>query len=141
MDPVLPIDEDLTGQIHGVFIGYVRSIRLFNESAKFGLTVPFATGTWDVFTLGQDSARQQTGLGDIALRFAYNFSGSPAIKPEEFSNYKQKVISGISFQVILPTGAYDNTKLINLGSNRIRFRTVVGTSIKHEHGFMSFTLH
>lgn len=130
MDPVLPIDEDLTGQIHGGFIGYVRSIRLFNESAKFGLTVPFATGTWDVFTLGQDSARQQTGLGDIALRFAYNFSGSPAIKPEEFSNYKQKVISGISFQVILPTGAYDNTKLINLGSNRIRFRTVAGVSIK-----------
>lgn len=141
LDPAIPIDDDLTGKLHGGFIGYVRSIRLFNASGKFGLSVPFASGNWNVATQGSDSTRHQTGLGDIALRFAYNFSGSPAIKPEEFSNYKQKVISGISFQVILPTGAYDNTKLINLGSNRIRFRTVAGTSIKHEHGFMSFTLH
>jgi hypothetical protein len=131
LDPAQPIDDDLTGQIHGGFIGYVRSLRLFNESGKFGLTVPFASGNWNVSTQGSDSTRHQTGLGDIGLRFSYNFTGSPAIKPEEFSNYKQKVISGMSFQVILPTGAYDNSKLINLGSNRIRFRTVVGTSIKH----------
>jgi hypothetical protein len=130
LDPAQPIDDDLTGQIHGGFIGYVRSLRLFNESGKFGLTVPFASGNWNVATQGSDSTRSQTGLGDIGLRFSYNFTGSPAIKPEEFSTYQQNIISGISFQVILPTGAYDNSKLINLGSNRIRFRTVVGISMK-----------
>lgn len=130
LDPAIPMDNDLTGKIHGGFIGYLRSIKLFNESGKFGISVPFASGNWNVTTQGTDSIRHQTGLGDIGLRFSYNFIGSPAIKAEDYSNYQQNLISGMSFQMIIPTGTYDNTKLINIGSNRTRFRTVFGISKK-----------
>ena len=130
VDPSLPVDEDLTGKVHGTFIGYVRSIRIFKESGKVGLVIPYASGNWDVITNGADSGRQQNGLGDIGLRLSYNFTGSPAMRAEEYRNYKQNIISGVSLQMFLPTGAYDNNRLINIGSNRFRFRTVLGASKK-----------
>ena len=35
-------------------------------------------------------------------------------------------MSGISFQVILPTGKYDSSELVNIGSNRLGFRSQWG---------------
>ena len=36
----------------------------------------------------------------------------------EFQNYKPKNVSGLSVQIIVPTGNYDPGELINVGSNR-----------------------
>jgi hypothetical protein len=36
----------------------------------------------------------------------------------EFQNYKPKNVSGLSVQIVAPTGKYDPEELINLGSNR-----------------------
>ncbi len=132
MDPTLPLDgEIVNGRVHSGFVGYVRSLKVFRESGKFSMVLPFASGDWDAVTDdGQDTTRSQSGMGDMSIRFSFNLTGSPALKAQEYAQFQQNVITGISFQLFLPTGAYEEDRLINIGSNRVRFRTVFGVSKK-----------
>jgi hypothetical protein len=47
---------------------------------------------------------------------------------KEFMNYKQDLIVGVSLQVSAPLGQYDDSKLLNLGTNRWSFRPELGIS-------------
>ena len=118
LDPALPI-EDLNSTIHSGLLAYVRSIKFFDLSAKVDAAVPYVIGDWQgSVDDGQKGFRTQNGFGDLRLRFSFNFLGSKAMDITEFQNYKPKNVSGISLQVIVPTGNYDPGELINLGSNR-----------------------
>jgi len=44
----------------------------------------------------------------------------------DFENYKPENVSGISVQIIVPTGDYNANELINIGSNRWAFKTQWG---------------
>jgi hypothetical protein len=54
--------------------------------------------------------------------------GAPALSVKNFANYKQDLIVGVSLQVSVPLGQYDDSKLINLGSNRWSFKPELGIS-------------
>lgn len=127
LDPALPV-EDLQGHVHAGAFGYVRSLKVFKQSGKLAFVLPIASGDWEGKLDGVDTTRQQSGLGDFSIRFSYNTSGSPALRMEEYAGFQQNIITGISAQMYIPTGAYDNTKIINIGSNRFRFRFVYGIS-------------
>ena len=70
----------------------------------------------------------RSGLADSVYRFSVNLKGGPAMTPQEFSKWKQKLLLGASLKVIAPTGQYDPTKLINWGSNRWSFKPEFGYS-------------
>ena len=117
LDPALPI-EDLNSNIHSGLLAYVRAIRFMNLSAKIDAIIPYVMGDWTGNVNDQSGFRTQNGFGDLRLRFSFNFLGSKAMDISEFENYKPENVSGISIQVIAPTGDYDPSELINLGSNR-----------------------
>jgi len=117
LDPALPI-EDLNSNIHGGLLAYVRSIRFFDLSAKVDAVIPYVMGDWQGRIDEQSGFRTQNGFGDLRLRFSVNFIGSKAMTISEFQNYKPKNVSGLSVQIVVPTGKYDPEELINLGSNR-----------------------
>jgi len=117
LDPALPI-KDLNSNIHSAVLGYVRSISFFNLSAKVDAVVPYVLGDWEGNVDGNSGFRTINGFGDLRLRFSFNFLGSKAMNIAEFQNYKPKDVSGISIQLIAPTGNYDPGELVNLGSNR-----------------------
>jgi len=117
MDPALPI-EDLNSNIHSGLLGYVRSIRFFDLSAKVDMVIPYVLGDWQGSIDDNSGFRTQNGFGDLRLRFSFNFLGSKAMNIAEFKNYKPENVSGISIQIIVPTGSYDPEELINIGSNR-----------------------
>lgn len=127
LDPAVPI-EDLKGKVHSAIGAYARSINVFGLSGKFDVVAPYAIGDWEGKLSGTDTSISRSGMGDIRLRFSFNFLGAPALKMSEFASYKQNNISGFSVQVIAPTGQYDPDKLINLGSNRWVFRPQWGFS-------------
>jgi hypothetical protein len=52
---------------------------------------------------------------------------------EEFRNWRQKTIIGVSLKVVAPTGQYDSAKLINYGSNRWSFKPEVALSRRRGH--------
>ena len=117
LDPTIPI-EDLKANLHTFVGAYVRSIKLFGLSGKADVIVPVAFGDWDGYFNGVDTTRSTGGVGDIRFRLSVNFLGAPALSKVDFPGYTPTKISGLSLQVITPTGQYDPDRLINLGSNR-----------------------
>jgi len=47
---------------------------------------------------------------------------------KEFTKYKQDLIIGASLQVSVPSGHYDSSRLVNIGTNRWSFKPEVGVS-------------
>jgi hypothetical protein len=97
-------------------------------SAKADAIVPFAFGDWEGTLAGQDTSRSATGFGDPAVRLSVNFVGAPALEMPRFMTYRQGTVVGASLRVVAPLGQYDETKLINLGTNRWTFVPRVGVS-------------
>jgi len=127
LDPTLPI-EGLNTNLHTPVIGYVRSINFFGLSAKVNAVIPFVLGDWSGDLEGSQEDVRLNGMGDLRVRFSFNFLNSPAMKPEAFSTYKKDVISGVSLQIVVPTGQYNPEELLNLGSNRWVFKPQWGFS-------------
>ncbi|MCL7972862.1 MAG: transporter [marine benthic group bacterium] len=127
LDPAVPL-EDGTGKVHSLLGAYVRTFSFFGMSAKADAIVPFAFGDWEGRLAGQDTSRSATGFGDPAVRLSVNFVGAPALEMPRFMAFRQGTVVGASLRVIAPLGQYDESKIINLGTNRWTFVPRVGVS-------------
>ncbi len=116
------LDVDLTA------FAYARVFSFFDKCAKFDLIIPTShikgTVTQDGIKLPRDIA----GLGDIKARISVNIFGSPALSLSEFSNYNPDTIIGLSLQTTVPTGQYNESKLINIGTNTWAIKSGIGIS-------------
>ena len=136
LDPSLPI-EGLESTLQIIALRYVRTLDFFGLSSKVKVVLPLADGHWEgILTdvlpgTGLEPGfrtRDETGSGDARLTWEVNFFGAPALGLREFGSYRQRTIIGASIQVIVPTGQYDEERLINLGSNRWALRPQIGIS-------------
>jgi len=127
LDPSVPV-KDVKVQIHSTFLAYSRSLDVFGKSGNFALVVPYAwlSGTGTV--RAQERSRHVSGFSDPAVRLSVNLYGAPALSLQEFKNYRQDTIVGVSLLATMPLGQYDSTKLANIGSNRWSFKPEVGIS-------------
>ena len=132
LDPSIPL-EDGTGKVHSLIAAYVRTFSFLGMSAKADAIVPFAFGDWEGRLAGQDTSRSASGMGDPAVRLSVNFVGAPALEMPRFMTYRQGTVVGASLRISMPLGQYDNTKLINLGTNRWTFAPRVGVSQRAGH--------
>jgi hypothetical protein len=126
-DKTIPI-ENATADIHSFNAAYSRSIGVFGMAGRADVALPFVTGDWegDVHQVGQTASR--SGLGDPIFRVALFVVGAPALKPEEFAEFKPKTIVGATLRLRVPLGQYDPNKIVNLGSNRWVFSPQLGVS-------------
>lgn len=127
LDPALPI-EGFETKLHTSVFGYVRSINFFGLSAKIDALIPIVNGDWQGVIEGSAEQVKLDGIGDLRVRFSFNFLNSHAMSPSEFVNYKPNNISGFSIQVTVPTGQYSPDEFVNLGSNRWVFKPQWGFS-------------
>ena len=109
-------------------LAYVRSFDLWGQSAKFDVIVPVSSFAAQGSLNGQPREREMSGLGDPRFRVSVNLFGAPALSAKDFASYRQDLIVGVSLQVSAPLGQYDDSKLLNLGSNRWSFRPELGIS-------------
>lgn len=126
-DPAGPIENaELT--VWSPVLGYARTLDVAGKSGKFDVVVPygFLSGTADV--AGEPREREVSGFWDPKLRFSMNFFGAPALAAQEFARYRQDWIIGMSVQVGLPLGQYDDTRVVNLGSHRWSIKPELGVS-------------
>jgi hypothetical protein len=126
-DPSLPI-TDVQARIDLYVVGYARTFALGGHTASLGLAVPFAQA--DVSGNVFESARevQRAGIGDVRLRLALNFLGNPALTSQEFAQRIPTTVAGASLSVVVPTGQYESSRLVNVGSNRWAFKPEIGIS-------------
>jgi len=120
--------SDAKGTYHVSIFSYYHSFGLFGRSANIVAALPYAIGNFQGTASGVEQHLYRSGLADSVYRFSINLKGGPAMPPQEFVKWQQKVLLGAGLKVIAPTGQYDPTKLINWGTNRWSFKPELGYS-------------
>lgn len=126
-DPALPL-ENTEAKLNTLVFGYLRSIKLFGKAGKIDVLVPYGFGNWTGVYQGIDSATSRSGFADMRIRLSIDLTGAPAMSISEYASYKPNVITGFSIELYPPTGQYFPDRLINLGTNRWRFKPQYGFS-------------
>lgn len=109
-------------------IAYARVLDLWGKSAKFDVGIPYSDLSGTANYAGQPIEREVSGFGDPTFRLSVNLYGAPALSLKEFAGFEQHLIVGVSLRVFAPLGQYDDTKVVNLGTNRWSFKPEVGVS-------------
>jgi hypothetical protein len=126
-DPSIPI-QNASGRISSGLFTYYRTLDLFGRSANASITFPYSVGHFRGTVLGTEEEIYRSGLGGLTGRFSMNLYGAPAMTPEEYMKWTQRLLVGASLLVTAPTGQYNPARLINIANNRWAFKPEVGLS-------------
>ena len=126
-DPAVPFsNEDLNTS--NALLAYARVLDLWGKSAKLDVIVPFTWLSGSAEFAGESVERSVRGFGDGRARLSVNFHGAPALSLKEYAGYRQDLIVGASLQVSVPSGQYDDERLVNIGAHRWWFKPELGVS-------------
>jgi hypothetical protein len=109
-------------------LAYGRVLDFWGKSAKLNIIVPYSNLSGTAEFAGQTVPRDVSGFADPLFKLSVNLYGAPALSLKEFAAYEQDLIVGASLRVTAPLGQYDDTKVVNLGTNRWSFKPEVGVS-------------
>lgn len=126
-DPSIAL-ENAELEIDGAIVGYARILDIAGRSAKLDAAIGDVCLDGSADFQGQRVARSVCGATDARMRLSVNFLGAPALSAAEFGEYRQDLVVGASFFVSAPVGQYDETRLVNIGTNRWAARAEVGMS-------------
>ena len=126
-DPSIPL-EDADLRTNSATVAWARSLGVRGRSAKVDVILPYTWLSGQALFEGAVRQRDVSGFADPRFRYSVNLHGAPALSLEEFPGYKQDVIVGASLQVSVPVGQYDDTRLVNIGTNRWAFKPELGVS-------------
>jgi hypothetical protein len=127
-DPTLPF-KDVKAGINGVVLGVGTTFGLFGKLALVSALLPYSWGEISGEVAEEARSITRAGLADARLKLSVNLLGNPAMRLGEFVKVRPRTIVGTSLTVVAPSGEYDRTKLINLGTNRWAFKPEVGVSV------------
>ena len=126
-DATSPI-QNVHARVYSAAPYYGRTFSLFRRLASVTLVTPFAQATAHGDVQEVSRSIDRSGLLDPQVRFAVNFTGGPALTPQEFFRHKPETSLGASITITAPFGQYDPAKLINLGTNRWACKPELGLS-------------
>jgi hypothetical protein len=126
-NPSLPLTNSHV-TTSSALLGYGHVFDLWGQSAKVNVVAPYSWLGGNAVFAGQPVQRSVNGLTDTSVRLSVNIYGAPAMDLQEFRNYQQDLILGASLNVTAPTGQYDGSRLVNLGTNRWSIRPELGAS-------------
>lgn len=136
-----PVDTNLVA-LYGIFLdsnktfdsGTVFSdgdLNLNMAAAQYTRTFAVGGNTSALFVVlpaGEVSGRiskgpfspntSSSGMGDMLIGGVLGLVGSPALDLQEYMTYKPEVSLGLLTKFGLPTGAYDSSDALNMGTNR-----------------------
>jgi len=128
----LPI-TGATGRLNMPSVTLTRSLSFFGRSANVAATLAYGVGTFKGTVAEAELSAHRSGLFDSVFRLSLNLKGAPAMTLSEMRQWQQGTLLGVSLKVVAPTGQYDPTKLINLGSNRWSIKPELGLSRRLGH--------
>jgi hypothetical protein len=124
---------DASARLHMPLVALYHSLSFIGRSANVTATLPYGVGDFKGTAFGTETSVHRSGLFDSVFRLSVNLKGAPAMTLGEIRQWQQKTLIGASLKVVAPTGQYDPTKLINLGSNRWSFKPELGLSRRWGH--------
>jgi len=130
-DPVLEL-EDVEMELDTWAAKYIRTFEFLDKSARVDITQGYQKAKWKGLLDGAPASTDRKGLSDTFVRLAVNLYGAPPLQGKDFADYRAErdtdTIVGVGLAVRLPTGDYQDEKLLNLGGNRFVFRPQLGVS-------------
>jgi len=125
--PSVPLrDIEITMKV--VVAAYVRSLDFRGKAGKvdalWGRACQKGSGYVNEVLIRGD----RCGTLDPSMRLTYLFYGAPSMDMQTFRNTPQSRVIGMSLQVNMPLGDYNNENLINTGSNRWTIKPEIGIS-------------
>jgi len=126
-DPSLPL-VGVDSRINLTQFSYLKTINLAGRTANVQFSVPYSWGTTEGVVDGVDRSRYIAGWADARARLSVNLLGAPTMGPAEFYQLRAnpRPIVGASLLVSVPTGVYEEERLINVGTNRWAIKPAVG---------------
>ena len=129
LDPVLEVEEG-TIELDSLIATYIRTFNWSGKTARVDVHLPLQSARWQGLLAGEPASVEREGMGDPRIRVSVNFLGAPALKGQDFRNYRASntttTIAGAALAISLPLGQYYEDKLLNLGSNRFIIRPQIG---------------
>jgi hypothetical protein len=127
VDPTVPLTN---AQIRtdSAIVAYARTLDAWGRSAKFDVIAAATSLSGRAEVAGELREREVSGLTDTRVRYTLNLIGAPAMSAREFVRYRQDLNIGASLQVGVPTGQYDASRLVNIGTHRWSFKGELGIS-------------
>lgn len=126
-DPSVPI-TNVSAAVNQGALFYGRTFSLFGRSASAAVQLPYVWGTVEGDVGEERRQAHRSGLADLRLRLTTNLLGGPALGPKEFAARRHGTTLGASLIVVAPTGQYDPSKLVNIGTHRWAFKPELGLS-------------
>ncbi len=126
-DSALPVTNPKI-ETSSAVLAYARVLDLWGMSGKLDALVPYTWLSGSADYAGEPVNRIVNGTADPRLRFSINLYGAPALTLEEFKEYEQDLIVGASLQLSVPWGQYDDTRVVNIGTNRWFIKPELGVS-------------
>ncbi|MBW0147181.1 transporter [Marinobacter arenosus] len=115
---------------------YIRTFEALGKSARLDITQAYQRAKWTGLVNGVPASTSRVGWSDTLVRVAMNVYGAPPLRGQEFARYRatagRETIVGVGLVLRLPTGGYEEDKLLNLGENRFVFRPQLG--VIHSRG-------
>lgn len=127
-DPTVPI-TDVKAGINAAVVGVGTTFGLFGKLALVSGILPYTWGDISGQVREEAASITRSGLADTRVKLSVNLAGNPAMGAREFAKAPRRTIVGASVTMAAPSGQYDGTKLINLGTNRWAFKPEVGVSV------------
>jgi len=126
-DPALPAtDPDL--ETNSAVLGFARSLDFWGRSGKVDFVAPYTWLSGTAELDGEPISRRISGFADPRFRLSVNLYGAPSLTMKEFPAFQQDLIVGAALQVSVPWGQYDDTRIVNIGTNRWFFKPSLGVS-------------
>jgi hypothetical protein len=126
-DSALPVSKPEL-ETNSAVLGLSRAIDFWGHSGKVDAIVPYTWLSGSANFDGEPLTRSVSGFGDPLFRVSVNLYGAPALDLKDFASYKQDLIVGAALQVSVPWGQYDETRLVNIGTNRWFIKPSLGVS-------------
>lgn len=127
-DPTVPI-TDAHADIYQVTLGYGRTFGLGGHLGLVTCALPAVVLHAEGTVAEASRTADRRGFADARVKVSLNLVGGKAASPAEFAKAPRKTILGVALTVQAPSGQYDETLLINLGTNRWAFKPELGVSV------------
>ena len=128
LDPTLPVDN-VQADVNIYTLGYARFLSLFGRTASIAVVLPYAEADLSGDVFDAPTQVHRAGFGDLHVRGAINLFGHPALAPADFVKREDRLSGGVSLSVVAPTGQYDSSRFVNVGTNRWAYKPDVGVSM------------
>ncbi len=124
LDSTQPL-SDVRPAINAAALSFTHTFRFAGRTASWALVLPYAGGHVTAALLGQPIAIARYGFADVRARLGVSLLGKP-LTPAEFARRTPATTLGASVTVTAPTGTYDSSQFLNVGSNRWTIKPEIG---------------